>query len=239
MKSSIFRFQQFAIRQQDSEMKVGTDAVLLGAWVLLNGSVKRVLDVGTGTGILALMLAQRFPKITIDAIDVNENAAAEAAYNFEESPWSYRLSCQAESFLDFLKQTNVFYDHIVCNPPYYLGNDHISEEGRNQARNTSYLPLEVLFKGFQKLLSSKGKCSLVLPSDRLTETLTLAEKNNLYLIRKTLIRGNKSAPFKRVLLSFSKEKSDCSSSNLTLEVTRHQRTKEHQNLVNAFYLPRN
>lgn len=235
MKSPIFHFQQFAIRQQDSGMKVGTDGVLLGAWARVEATAKKVVDVGTGTGILALMLAQRYPGITIEAIDINPMAAAEAAENFAQSPWSKRLNCEALSFSDFIDKSNASYDHIICNPPYYLGNNRILAKERNQARNTSYLPLEALFKGFQKLLTPQGQCSLVLPSDREKEAAEWAAKVGFYLFRKTKVRGNQSAPFKRVLLTFSKVQTSCTVTELTLEVSRHQRTLEHQRLVDAFY----
>lgn len=238
MKSSIFHFQQFAVRHHDSGMKVGTDGVLLGAWVVLSPTAQKVLDVGTGTGILALMLAQRYAKISIEAIDINPKAAAEAAENFAQSPWSKRLNCEALPFSDFIDKNAISYDHIICNPPYYLGNNRSAVNERNQARNTSFLPLEELFKGIQKLLTSSGQCSLIIPTDRENEASKWAAKTGLHLCRKTKVRGNKTAPYKRVLLTFSKVKMSCTLTELTLEVGRHQRTTEHQKLVDAFYLPK-
>ncbi|MEN8852333.1 MAG: methyltransferase, partial [Candidatus Arcticimaribacter sp.] len=141
MDASFFQFQQFAVRQRDSAMKIGTDGVLLGAWSEIDPSAKRVLDIGTGTGLISLMLAQRYPEITIDAIELDQAAAAEANFNFAQSPWAKRLNCAANSLQDFREVPLVIYDHIICNPPFYQGTYAIKDAGRDQARNHAFLPL--------------------------------------------------------------------------------------------------
>ena len=238
MASPFFQFQQFAVRQRDSAMKIGTDGVLLGAWSEIDVQAKKVLDIGTGTGLIALMLAQRFPHIRIDAIELNQAAAAEANFNFAESPWAARLNCTATSFQDFREASLVIYDHIVCNPPFYQGTYSIEKKERDQARNHAFLPLNELFSGIDQLLSSQGSCSIVLPIEYKAMATQEAEKHQLYLKRFTAVKGNDHAPFKRALLSFSRLPSSGESTELILERERHQRTKAHQELVADFYLPK-
>ena len=119
MKSSYFQFKAFRVRQSHSAMKIGTDGVLLGAWVQLLESCKTVLDIGTGTGLLSLMLAQRYAQISLHAIEIDAAAAAEAQFNFEQSPWHERLRLEQSDFVTFSAQKNLVFDHIVCNPPFY------------------------------------------------------------------------------------------------------------------------
>lgn len=238
MSSSFFQFQQFAVRQRDSAMKIGTDGVLLGAWSEIDPLAKKVLDIGTGTGLIALMLAQRFSAISIDAIELDQAAAAEASFNFSESPWSKRLNCIAISLQDYHKTFLGNYDHIVCNPPFYQGTYSIMKKERDQARNHVFLPLNDLFSGIDQFLSSKGSCSVILPIEYEEMATQEAEKNQLYLKRFTAVKGNKHTVFKRALLSYSRLPSDCESTELVLEKGRHDRTLVHQALVKDFYLPK-
>jgi len=194
-------------------MKIGTDGVLLGAWSEIDPLAKKVLDIGTGTGLIALMLAQRFSAISIDAIELDQAAAAEASFNFSESPWSKRLNCIAISLQDYHKTFLGNYDHIVCNPPFYQGTYSIMKKERDQARNI--LPIE-----YEEMATQE------------------AEKHQLYLKRFTAVKGNKHTAFKRALLSYSRRPSDCESTELVLEKGRHDRTPAHQALVKDFYLPK-
>ena len=238
MDSSFFQFKQFAIRQRDSAMKIGRDGVLLGAWSTIDPQAINVLDIGTGTGLIALMLAQRFPAILIDAIELNPAAAAEARFNFSQSPWSTRLRCTAISLQDFSKNASVTFDHIICNPPFYQGAYKIKEVARAQARNHIFLPLADLFAGIDQLLSSCGSFSMILPIEYKAMALHEAEKYSFHLDRFTAVRGVKTAPVKRALLAFSRVHKPLESTELTLEITRHQRTQAHQELVDSFYLSR-
>ena len=236
MDSSFFQFKQFAVRQRDSAMKIGTDGVLLGAWSKIDPQATNVLDIGTGTGLIALMLAQRFPAILIDAIELNHAAAEEAKFNFSQSPWSTRLKCTAISLQDFSKNASVTFDHIICNPPFYQGAYEIKELARAQARNHTFLPLAALFAGMDQLLSYRGSCSMILPIEYKTMALQEAEKYSFYLDRFTTVRGIKTAPEKRALLAFSRVQKSLESTELTLEISRNQRTQAHQELVDSFYL---
>lgn len=238
MSSPFFKFQQFTVRQRDSAMKIGTDGVLLGAWSNIEDQAKKVLDIGAGTGLIALMLAQRFSFIRIDAIELDQAAAAEANFNFAESPWSERLNCTAISLQDFCKVSRVVYDHIVCNPPFYQGAYLIENKKRDQARNHAFLPLSELFSGIDQLLSSQGSFSIVLPIEYKEMATQEAKKYKFYLKRFTAVKGNDHAPFKRALLSYSRLPSGYESTELVLERERHQRSRAHQELVVDFYLPK-
>jgi len=219
-------------------MKIGTDGVLLGAWIKLKESCRSVLDIGTGTGLIALMIAQRYSTVDIHAIDVDTAAAAEAHFNFKNSPWSNRLHVTATALEEFSSRTNNRFDHIVCNPPFYRKGYPINNQQRNLARNHAALPLKSLFQGMQQLLLPQGSCSLILPVEQAEEATELAGIHGLYLSRVTKVRGHATADFKRVLLAYSRTKKVTQSTTLTLELSRHERTLEHQALVDSFYLPK-
>jgi tRNA1Val (adenine37-N6)-methyltransferase len=225
MKSALFHFKQFSIRQQDSAMKIGTDGVLLGAWAILLTEDCFVLDIGPGTGLIALMLAQRYPNAIIDAVELNEAAALEAKFNFKNSPWSNRLNAIHASVQDYALNTPKKYDHIVCNPPFYQGAYPIDNNARDSARNNASLLFSVLFASINSLLKVTGICSLI-----------EAQKNDLFLLHSTKVKGNDDAPFKRVLLSFSREQNVPTENDLCLELSRNIRTLAHQELVKDFYL---
>lgn len=236
MSSSFFYFKEFTVRQRDSAMKIGTDGVLLGAWTALSSLTTSVLDVGTGTGLIALMLAQRFPSITIDAIELDPTAAQEAQYNFDQSPWRDRLHCIPSSLKEYALNAGKVYDHIVCNPPFYSGSYTIDERRRDQARNQLFLPLDQFFEGANQLLSDTGSLSVILPIAQKEIAMAEAAKNGLFLSHFTAVKGTATAAVKRALLLFTRQEFSCETTSLTLELKRHQRTDEHQELVKAFYL---
>jgi tRNA1Val (adenine37-N6)-methyltransferase len=236
MKSALFHFKQFSIRQQDSAMKIGTDGVLLGAWAILLTEDCFVLDIGTGTGLIALMLAQRYPNAIIDAVELNEAAALEAKFNFKNSPWSNRLNAIHVSVQDYALNTPKKYDHIVCNPPFYQGAYPIDNNARDSARNNASLLFSVLFASINSLLKVTGICSLIVPFTAYEVVILEAQKNDLFLLHSTKVKGNDDAPFKRVLLSFSREQNVPTENDLCLELSRNIRTLAHQELVKDFYL---
>lgn len=121
MPNNWFRFKQFTIQQEDAAMKVGTDGVLLGAWASVPEPGSRVLDVGTGTGLIALMIAQRAGDVRVDALEIDASSASQANENFQNSPWKERLNCVHSSFQDYASQCDLPYDLIICNPPFFSG----------------------------------------------------------------------------------------------------------------------
>ena len=156
--STLFKFKEFSIHQDKTAMKIGTDAVLLGAWVFLENEIDSILDVGSGTGIIALMLAQRSFALTIDAVEIDNDAYEQTVTNFENSNWGDRLYCYHSSFQNFaeeIAEEDETYDLIISNPPFYTDEFESENDARNKARFTTSLSFNELLKGVSKILSKK------------------------------------------------------------------------------------
>ena len=218
-------------------MKVGTDGVLLGAWCSLENSPKKILDIGTGTGIISLMLAQRSSAITIDGIEIDTSAYMQTVDNFENSDWSDRLYCYNASFQKFVDDTNKeTYDLIVSNPPFYTEDYITKNSSRNKARFTSSLTFKELIGGISKILSKSGFFSTIIPFKEESTFICLAEQHSLHLNKICRVQGNKNSDIKRSLMTFSFNKVKISETNLIIENSRHKYTKEYEELTNNFYL---
>lgn len=233
MGEQLFRFKQFAVDQCDCAMKVGTDGVLLGAWVDVKPD-DSVLDVGTGTGLVALMLAQREVTCQIDAVELDKKCAERASVNFKNSSWSARLKLYQDDFRDFAP--SVKYDLIVSNPPYFTNSNPSPVHERARARHMDSLPLEVLMTRCAHLLSEQGRLNLILPYEELNRVEALAKQHGLNLNRLTKVKGTPQAEYKRILIEVSKQSLTCIETELVIEVARHQYTKEYINLTRDFYL---
>ena len=218
-------------------MKVGTDGVLLGAWCSLESLPKTILDIGTGTGIISLMLAQRSSAITIDGVEVDPSAYMQTVDNFENSDWSDRLYCYNTSFQKFVDDTNKeTYDLIVSNPPFYTEDYITKNSSRNKARFTSSLTFKELIGGISKILSKSGFFSTIIPFKEESTFISLAEQHRLFLNKICRVKGNKNSDVKRSLLTFSYHKKKINETNLTIENSRHKYTKEYIKLTSSFYL---
>ena len=218
-------------------MKVGTDGVLLGAWCSLENSPKKILDIGTGTGIISLMLAQRSSAITIDGVEIDTSAYMQTVDNFENSDWSDRLYCYNASFQKFVDDTNKeTYDLIVSNPPFYTEDYITKNSSRNKARFTSSLTFKELIGGISKILSKSGFFSTIIPFKEESTFICLAEQHSLHLNKICRVQGNKNSDIKRSLMTFSFNKVKISETNLIIENSRHKYTKEYEELTNNFYL---
>ena len=218
-------------------MKVGTDGVLLGAWCSLESLPKTILDIGTGTGIISLMLAQRSSAITIDGLEVDPSAYMQTVDNFENSDWSDRLYCYNASFQKFADDTNKeTYDLIVSNPPFYTEDYITKNSSRNKARFTSSLTFKELIGGISKILSKSGFFSTIIPFKEESTFICLAEQHSLNLNKICRVQGNKNSDIKRSLMTFSFNKVKISETNLIIENSRHKYTKEYEELTNNFYL---
>ncbi|GHT41006.1 tRNA1(Val) (adenine(37)-N6)-methyltransferase [Bacteroidia bacterium] len=215
-------------------MKVGTDGVLLGAWTD-HSDAKTILDAGTGSGLIALMLAQR-SDAQIDAIDIDENACRQAEINFRLSPFASRLHICQGNFVEYT--SGYTYDLIVSNPPYFKDSLKSPDSGRNAARHTDTLSYSDLFQKSSALLSEKGRLSVILPVDIFENMQHIADANDFYLIRKTTVRPLENHPPKRVLLEFSKEKSELKENEIFIEKSRHVYSDEYIELTKAYYLER-
>lgn len=231
-----FAFKEFSVNQDRCAMKIGTDGVLLGAWTSINHNPFSVLDIGSGTGILSLMLAQRSRAETIEAIEIDDAAFEQAAGNFEDSPWGDRLFCYHAGFNEFVEEVDDKYDLIISNPPFYSENYKTDNPQRDLARFTDALPFEHLLYGTAKLLDDNGKASFIIPFSEETNFISLAEKMNLYPNRITRVKGTNTSETKRSLLEFSFTKTAINSSELIIETSRHQYTEDYINLTKYFYL---
>lgn len=238
MGGSNFNFKRFSVKHTDSAMKVGTDSVLLGSVIPFSElSIKKVLDIGTGTGILALMMAQRFENAKIDAVEIDADAALEAQHNFEASPWKNRLHL-LHSSLQEAALPNSYYDLILSNPPYFLSNAsyQIGEESRRKARYTSSLSHEELLQATKKLLNPQGKFYLILPSEAIDKFCDLAVSNSLFLIWKMNVRMTPSAPISRCILAFSQQKELLKIQEMVVYDEDRKRSKAYAEATQDFYL---
>ena len=234
--SKPFRFKQFSVAQENCAMKIGTDAVLLGAWTNLDSQPNSILDIGAGTGVLALMLAQRSGTELIDALEIDDAAYEQCVGNFEASDWGDRLFCYHASLDEFTEEIEDQYDLIISNPPFYTDSFKTENEERNKARFEDAMPFTELLKSISKLLSPTGQFNVVIPFSEEISFIELASKEGLYPSRTLHVRGQESSSVKRSLICFTFEKQTIETQELTIEIARHQYTKEYINLTKDFYL---
>lgn len=243
MEKGVFRFKQFSCQHYGSSMRIGVDAVLLGAWAKVDGG--RVLDVGTGCGVIALMCAQRNTDAIIDAIDTDAASVEEASTNFTASPWADRLHVFHENYLNF--KPGYRYDRIVSNPPYFNSGVDSEVSVRMHARHEGDLSPMTLLLRSRELLSPTGTVSMIVPYLRADEIIADAASAGFTLICRLDVRGNASAPLKRSLLEFSLKdycENICSGNYnnlykedlLTLEISSTVPTADYKNLCKEFYL---
>jgi tRNA1Val (adenine37-N6)-methyltransferase len=236
MSNQPFLFKQFSVNQDKCAMKIGTDGVLLGAWATLFHSPTSVLDIGTGTGIIALQLAQRSDAELIDAIEIEGNAYEQAVDNFEDSPWGDRLFCYHTSLEEFANEIDETYDLIVSNPPFYRDDFLSNNKARNKARSTTSLSFNELLKGVSILLSKDGIFATIIPRKEEESFIQSAENYNLFINRICRVKGTPATEIKRSLLEFSFRKSTIETSELIIENQRRNYTENYINMVKDFYL---
>ena len=218
-------------------MKVGTDGVLLGAWTPIKNNPFSILDIGTGTGIIALMLAQRSNAEQIDALEIDEEAYEQATDNFENSPWNDRLFCFHAGLDEFVEEPEDEYDLIVSNPPFYSENYKSNSEQRDLTRFQDAMPFEDLVEAADLLLSENGIFSVIIPFKEEENFLALANEYELYPLKITRVKGAPNSEIKRSLLAFSRnKKSDFPVDELIIETARHQYTPKYIELTKEFYL---
>jgi tRNA1Val (adenine37-N6)-methyltransferase len=237
-RNSFFEFKQFRINQENCAMKVGTDGVLLGAWTPIPPTATHILDIGTGSGLLALMVAQRtHSHAHIDAVEIDPTAAQQAKENFMMSPWTQQLHVIHSDFQSFEKNTLQKYDVILSNPPYFRNSLQTPNTERTMARHSSTLSLDDLVAGVTRLLQPWGTFSVILP---LVEGELLREKAykmGLFCTHRTFVSPTPTSPAKRVLLLFSFHQTEEEIHHLTIETEkRHHYTDAYKNLTQAYYL---
>ena len=234
-RSRIFKFKQFQVEHSRAAMKVGTDAVLLGAWCGVDG-VRTALDVGTGCGVIALMVAQRAPKARITAIDIDPEAVAEADENFAASPWGDRLSARQADFKQFA--TGERYDLIVSNPPYFMNGVLPSGDSRAMARHTTELSYHQLLQSAKPLLASGGRLAMVTPADcesQVTEDCAWCGYSPLRVTEVLAVAGD-AAP-KRLLWELVPGQCEQQQrTRLAIEHSPLHYTQQYRDLCRDFYL---
>jgi tRNA1Val (adenine37-N6)-methyltransferase len=235
-RNNYFQFKQFRIIQERSAMKVGMDGVLLGAWADPSAA-ERILDIGTGTGLIALMMAQKNSWAQIDAIEVDPEAFNEAVLNCQQSSWNSRINLELCSFQEYAERVAQKYDLIVSNPPFFSNGVKAPLENRAQARHSDSLPLNVLISGAAGLLQEKGRIALVLPIESLQEIESLAQSNGLFLSRLCRVKPNPVKPEFRILIELTNRQNSLQEENLMIEFEKHHDyTPVYKELTRDFYL---
>jgi tRNA1Val (adenine37-N6)-methyltransferase len=233
----MFSFKKFIVNQDRCAMKIGTDGVLLGAWVPIANNPFSILDIGTGTGIIALMLAQRSHAEQIDALEIDDEAYEQATDNFENSPWNDRLFCFHAGLDEFIEEPEDEYDLIVSNPPFYSENYKTENDQRDIARFQDAMPFEQLLEAADLLLSEKGVFALIIPFKEEENFVNLAKNFELFPIKITRVKGTPTTEYKRSLLALSrKEIFDLPIDELIIETARHHYTPDYIALTKDFYL---
>lgn len=236
MPNTYFQFQQFRINQEQSGMKVTTDACLFGAWVaheLVNAQPRSILDIGAGTGLLSLMLAQKNNGCQIDAIERNEDAYTEALHNFQQSDWKDRLNIYHSSLQAYRARK---YDVIISNPPFFQDSFKGANELKNQALHSSYLSMEDLLVNIVRLLNKSGSFFLLYPEKEMNLFSIMAEESNLHLTKIVTVKNKKGDKTFRKMGMFNFMKLPPSVSELNIRRENKNYTDEFWHLLRSYYL---
>jgi tRNA1Val (adenine37-N6)-methyltransferase len=231
-----FNFKQFSVNQDQCAMKIGTDGVLLGAWTPLINNPYNVLDIGAGTGILSLMLAQRSNAEQIDAIEIDEEAYEQCVENFEASPWGDKLFCFHAGLDEFVDEPEDEYDLIISNPPFYTDDYKSDNSSRDLARFEDALPFEELVEAAALLLSDNGIFSVIIPYKEEERFASLCKELDLFPLKITRVKGTPTSEIKRSLLAFCRMEQTPLIDELVIEISRHNYTSEYIELTKDFYL---
>ena len=235
---SVFRFKKFEVVNERSAMKVNTDGVLLGASMTIRPEDKRFLDIGTGTGTIALMAAQRScADAKVDAIDIDEPSASEAAANFANSPWSENMQAFNMSLDEFANDTHAMYDLIFSNPPYFEDSLTAPDERKSTARHTSDgLSYRDIFDFASERLVQSGRVSMVLPADQERELCRYARMSGFHLFRILRVRTVPRKAPTRIIAEFARERCDLPSDSILTIQNEGKYTQEYLSLTHNFYL---
>ena len=241
MPNSYFQFKKFRIEQKASGMKVTTDACLFGAWCaseLRKNPLRRgrLLDIGTGTGLLSLMIAQRNEEMDIKAIELNTEAFHEAASNFKSSPWDNRLTCEHTAFQNFNSDPA---DFIICNPPFFAGSQQGTDINKNQAIHAISLTASELLENVLPHLKDDGLFFLLYPEKEMKAFIDIAEASDLHVQKLITVRNQEAGPIFRVMASFRKSVNKKTSEELIIRAADQQYTSQFWELLSPYYLEYN
>lgn len=235
MANSYFQFKQFIIHQDQCAMKVGTDGVLLGSWVDIPENGK-VLDVGCGTGILSLMIAQRSKNTIIEGIEIDPSAANQALENKNISKWSNQITIESANFFEWSKKGTNKYDLIICNPPFYNEGPKSSSISRDKARSNTMFKLSDFITTSKKIITHIGSIAIIIPFNQQADLNTYSLENSLYLKRICYLYPTPSKPCHRIMVQLSTIKSTIKEEHIIIESNgRHQYSEEYKNLTKEFY----
>ena len=235
MSNDYFQFRQFVVHQQRCAMKVGTDGTLLGAWAAAPSGQCRILDIGTGTGLIALMMAQRYPEAEVTGIDIDEDAVAQADENVSLSPFSERVRIYLQDIVNFTDA--IGFDAIVSNPPYFVDSLACPDDQRTIARHAVSLTYEQLMHQAYHLLKDEGRFSVVVPSDCRAKIEAAACLEGFFTTRVCLIKTTPRKQPKRQLIEFQKHPvSELDISEGVIEVSPNVRSEWYQQLTKEFYI---
>lgn len=233
MPNPFFTFKQFTVYHDRCAMKVGTDGVLLGAWSDLSRT-RHLLDIGTGTGLIALMAAQRCPQARITAVDIDPEAVNQARENVIASPWSHRVGVLLQDVCTYMPDR--LFDTIVSNPPFFVDSLKCPDNQRTTARHTDTLDAGRLLEKVAELLTPEGRFSIILPSGQTEGLLRTAASQGLFPSRLTSVITRPGLPPKRSLVEFQKTVQDCQTDELVIELERHVYSEDYIALTKEFYL---
>ncbi|HEY0743651.1 MAG TPA: methyltransferase [Chryseosolibacter sp.] len=229
-----FRFKKFSISHDASTHKVGTDGVLLGAWVNVDG-VSSILDIGTGSGVIAIMLAQRTPDhVVIEAVELQEQDAIQAEKNVKNSPWPTKVRVIHTPVQQF--RPGKQFDLIVSNPPFFVNSWLPPDKNRSKARHSNELSFEDLLEAVTHSLSATGRFAVVLPFTEGNHFIRLAEGFGLHAHRQMSFRSRKEKPIERLLIEFSRQEGEMKREELLLYKINEEWTDEYRRLTKDFYL---
>lgn len=244
MPNDYFQFKQFLVKQDKCAMKICTDACLFGAWVAncspltVNRSAltaHRMLDIGTGTGLLSLMLAQELPDAIIDAVEIDEAAAQQARENFDASFWKERLNLHHTSIRQFAESVNKKYDLIISNPPFYENDLKSNNAQRNLALHSAELKLEELINVVDKLLSNDGSFFVLLPYHR-TKNFEVLVESRLFIKEKVLIKQTPKHDYFRSMLWLTRKTTSSDQSEIIIMDNENEYSDQFKKLLKGYYL---
>lgn len=233
MSNTYFEFKKFTIYQDKCAMKVGTDGVLLGAWAV-TGDARQVLDVGTGTGLIALQIAQQCPATSITAIEIDAAAARQATENVNRTPWRERIKVVCCDFGQY--QTSCKFDLIVSNPPYFTDALPCPDKQRKTARHAGSLNYESLFAQSARMLTADGRVAVIVPAEAGKTVTDTAWKYGLFPTKLTQVYTKTGKPCRRLLYAFGLHEAECEENVLYIENERGEYTQEYVELTRDYYL---
>ena len=228
-----FKFKEFSVAHHKCAMKIGVDGVLIGAWTESNDPTE-ILDIGTGSGLISLMMQQKFPNAIITALEPNKIAQQQAQDNFNNSPFARQPNLELIDLQNF--NCNNKFDLIISNPPFFEESVSSGDINRDQARQAVFLPIKEFIQLSEALLSINGIINFVYPTQQTNKILDVAKKSNLTLLKQTIVFPNKLKISKRSLFSFGKKKQETLKNQLFIKDHNGNFTQEYINLTKEFYI---